>query len=109
MNVAELMQELEMMEPEAEIRFAHQPSYPMQHNVEGVVEITARGECFRPTEPDPQDFRTMADWEEAMEQHEEVIADIEEREHHTVVYIVDGGQVYNAPYLPGPAAREIGW
>ncbi len=26
-----------------------------------------------------------------------------------VVYLVDGGQLYNAPYLPGEARDEVGW
>lgn len=38
MKVRELIEELEAMEPEAEVRLAHQPSWPLAFTLAGVVD-----------------------------------------------------------------------
>lgn len=82
MTVAELMEILESADPEAEVRLAMQPSYPLQHRVRGVV--------------------TRDDLEsEAVEEE-----DFDEMEKFDgIVWIVEGGQVYDEPYLPGVVAN----
>lgn len=84
MTVGELMEVLERMPGDAEVRLAMQPSWPMQHDVRVAV-LVEGGEGYELEEGFPET--------------------VEEEE----VYLVDGGQVYEAPYLPGIARNEIGW
>jgi hypothetical protein len=44
MRVRELIEELEGMNPEAEVRFASQPSWPFEYNIQGVVECNPEDE-----------------------------------------------------------------
>ena len=39
MTVEELIQELQYLDPAAEVRLAEQPSWPFEYNLNGVVEI----------------------------------------------------------------------
>ena len=86
MTVADLMELLENADPEAEVRLAMQPSYPLQHKIRGVV-----------THED-------LDLEEALEDDDEDGPD----ELAGIVWIVEGGQVYDRPYLPGIVA-DAAW
>lgn len=47
MTVRELIEELEGMNPEAEVRFASQPSWPFEYSVSGVVGINTDDEDDR--------------------------------------------------------------
>lgn len=47
MTVRELIEELEGMNPEAEVRFASQPSWPFEYSVSGVVGISTDDEDDR--------------------------------------------------------------
>jgi len=47
MIVRELIEELEGMNPEAEVRFASQPSWPFEYSISGVVEIATGDEHDR--------------------------------------------------------------
>lgn len=80
MNVLQLIEQLQDMPEDAEVRIAGQPSYPMQYFVDAAVEV-----------------------------HFDSDADEGEEEAATIVYIVEGGQPYDSPYLPGAASDEIGW
>lgn len=44
MTVRELIEELEGMNPEAEVRFASQPSWPFEYSVASVVGISEDGD-----------------------------------------------------------------
>ncbi len=44
MTVAELIQELEYLNPEAEVRLAEQPRWAMEHGISQVVEAEVEGE-----------------------------------------------------------------
>lgn len=79
MTVQELMQALEDFEPDQEVRLAIQPNYPFQHTIADVVEVDLEGE-----EDDDGDSQP-------------------------IVYIAEGGQLYEAPYLPGAVSQELGW
>lgn len=68
MTVAELLEALEDLPGDMEVRLAVQPSYPFQHALAAV---------FNSDEE--------------------------------VVYLADGGQVHDAPYLPGYVAEGLGW
>jgi len=106
MRLSELMQELEYMQEryeddDPEVRLAVQPSYPFQHTIEGVYEVTPSGQL----EPDAQDFEREEDYEDARDEWERS----QDAPDQPVVYIAEGGQLYSAPYLPGAAAEVIGW
>ena len=74
MTVKRLIEELEQMNPNAEVRFAAQPNWPFEYDIDSVVQV------------DVEDRRTD---------------DITE-----IVYLEEGRQI---GYLPGEAARELGW
>jgi hypothetical protein len=74
MTVQRLIEELEQMNPNAEVRFAAQPNWPFEYDIDSVVQV------------DVEDRR---------------IDDTTE-----VVYLEEGRQI---GYLPGEAARELGW
>lgn len=80
MTVQELMQELEDFEPDTEVRLAIQPNYPFQHTIAQVIEVEVEPTC----EEDGDETQT-------------------------VVYIAEGGQLYEAPYLPGEVSQDLGW
>ena len=86
MTVEELIAELEYLNPEAEIRVAIQPNYPLEYTLAQVVEAVISTESlvewadgWHPT-PDNNDM--------------------------PVVYLGVGGQI---GYLPGQGAEELGW
>ena len=83
MTVGELVEVLERMREDVEVRLAMQPAWPMQHTIHDVLLVEA-GEY----------------------EHEDAYAEEVEED---VVYLVDGGQMYEAPYLPGVASSKIGW
>lgn len=74
MTVQRLIEELEQMNPNAEVRFAAQPNWPFEYDIDSVVQV------------DVEDRRTDNTTE--------------------IVYLEEGRQI---GYLPGEAARELGW
>ncbi len=83
-TVEELMDRLSEMPPEAEVRLAHQPSWPFEYSVDGwnpVVAVESGGD-------DGEGPRAGSGQGE------------------TVVYLVEGTQL---GYLPGDAAEACGW
>lgn len=85
MQVRELIEMLEGMDPDAEVRFASQPSWPFEYAINEVVEVGPPEE------------------EEADEDEE--LPDLGD-EPVSVVYLVEGRQL---GYLPGYVCNEIGW
>ena len=88
MKVAELMEMLEGLPEDAEVRLAQQPNWPFEYSLADAVLV---GPTARPPgyQPDP-------DEDEDEDDHPE----------ENVVYLVEGTQL---GYLPGAAAREMGW
>lgn len=85
MTVYELKQLLDDLDDDAEVRLAHQPSWPFEYSLADVVAIDRDDDEAEPT------HRAIED---------------DEDECATVVYLVEGDQL---GYLPGHAAAEIGW
>lgn len=44
MTVSRLIAQLEEMDPEAEVRLAHQPHWPFEYSAAAAVEVTVEGE-----------------------------------------------------------------
>ena len=101
MKVGELRRDLQYLDPAAEVRIALHPDCPLQYHVTRVALVRAEV----PIPPDPQKFTTAEAFEEAHESWKRASA----RPDRDVVYMVEGGQVFSAPYLPSGAAQEIGW
>ena len=80
MNVQELIDQLQDMDPDAEVRLATQPSYPLQAKVSTVAEVFLD-----------------SDADEGIE------------EPRTAVYLSEGGEPEDGPYLNAEAAAELGW
>jgi hypothetical protein len=81
MKVADLIEMLEDLPEDVEVRFAHQPNYPFEYSVACAVLVDY-------AEHDPNE-----------DGEDDVQAE-------PVVYLVEGTQL---GYLPGVACREIGW
>lgn len=81
-TVEELMDRLSEMPPGAEVRLAHQPSWPFEYSVDGWSPVVA----VDPSEDDGEGPPAEAG--------------------ETVVYIVEGSQI---GYLPGAAQAACGW
>ena len=79
MTVGELIDVLQEMNPDSEVRWAAQPAWPFEYDIENVVVVRE--------EYDPDD--------------EEGEVDLE-----PVVYLVEGRQL---GYLPSNVCEEIGW
>lgn len=102
MRVWELKQMLEEMPDDAEVRLAHQPSYPFQYNIDNVAFVAARDPGGY---PEAGHFEDEDDYQDALEEWE----DRQDAPEEDTVYIVEGGQVRSAPYLPSAAQAVIGW
>lgn len=111
MNVQDLINRLEDMDPDAEVYVAYQPNYPLQGEVrdDAVVEVDVTEEGFEceacggtGEAPNPVGPGTV-DCEKCDGAGERDRANGETR-----VYIgVD--QCYDEPYAPGYATRALGW
>lgn len=82
MTVGQLLAELEGLDEDIEVRFASQPSYPLQYHIDQATVVFPEHD-----EDEPED----------------------EQETATFVYLSEGGQVYDRPYLPGYVCEAIGW
>jgi len=102
MTVGELIGLLEDFDEDAEVRLAFQPRYPMQYTV-GAVEAAKLGE------DESQDTECPECEGEGCEACGGSGTTEPDGETHTVVYIGEGNDVHEAPYLPGAAARALGW
>ena len=101
MTVEQLIAALEELAdeagPDTEVRLAIQPSYPFQHSIDDVVITGATDLCD--------------DCGIGWGGHDEDRCDAEapDDDEPPVIYIGEGGQLYNAPYLPGVARDALGW
>ena len=96
MQVRELIEFLEDMPEDAEVRLAHQPSYPFEYSIGDVVEVSGHGQSCPECD---------TDWDVHVDQgcDEPVPEDDDEP---SVVYIAEKSQL---GYLSGHASRELGW
>ena len=96
MKVSELMELLSSMNPDAEVRLANQPTWPLQHGVRGAVSVANlvdhaiwNGE---PTEPCPEHGDVHC---------AECITKDLLSEHGDAVWLVEGSLNYDdSPYAP---------
>ncbi len=84
MTVAELREMLDGLADDAEVRVAHQPSWPCEYAIAEVVAVDPDQDHDAPR------HRAIDDEDECA----------------TVVYLVEGSQL---GYLPGHVATVIGW
>ena len=82
MIVQDLIDELESMDPEAEVRFASQPNWPMEYSIDCVLESS---ECC--LDDDDDEEKEIDDSTNA-------------------VYLAEKEQI---GYLPSNVSRELGW
>lgn len=128
MNVAQFLEQLEGLDPDLEVRIAHQPSWPLQYHVGSVDQYTVYPDGG-PSEEDYEyepllatawregaadtEFRSeprMRTSRDTDESYEAYLAGFEAGQGaERYVYIAEGGQVYDAPYLPGEVSAELGW
>lgn len=109
MNIRDLIETLDDFAQEfgddTEVRIAFQPSWPLQYNVGDVVSAASKQiDCTN----------ELCDEGQSTEDDEEECATCEGTgyvpdEKSTVIYIGEGGQCYDEPYLPASASEELGW
>jgi len=99
-NLIETLQEIAQENPDAEVRIAHQPSWPFEYSVGDIVACDSEG-------ADPEELEhareAAADGCETAAQY---LADAKSRDTSNTVYIGEGSQL---GYLPGVAARALSW
>ncbi len=106
LTVAELIAELQNMPQDAEVRLAHQPSWPFEYAIDQVVcagedvKLLTEEQLEAMSDDERQDAENLIDegraicWEEGEDLPQ------------PVVYLGEGQQI---GYLPGAAANELGW
>lgn len=87
MTVAELIEILQDLPEDAEVRMAQQPNWPFEYSIREAVYVSAR------------------EASEAESETEEAALDYDEDD-AGVVYLGEGSQI---GYLPGGVARSLGW
>ncbi len=98
MTVRDLLDMLEGMDENAEVRLAHQPSWPFEYSVSDVQEVTVGGW----DDDDLPDLENMTAQEgQRLREGEEV-----NEKATKVVYLAEGGQL---GYLPGEVCKALGW
>lgn len=83
MTVQELIETLSQMNPNAEVRIAHQPSWPFELSVGSVVSAEDAFEAPEDDEDEPEELPNLE-----------------------VVWIGEGSQI---GYLPGAVKSALGW
>lgn len=97
-DLRQAIEELDHLSDEVPVDMAIQPNWPFKHRIAGIAIVEPQGCQY----PDGEDYR-----EHDHAECEDALAEVKERPgggYH--IYFVDGDQ---AGYLPGDAAREIGW
>lgn len=93
MTVEELMVELEYLDPEAEVRLAIQPNYPLEYTLSQIAEVNLSKDCW-----DDPDY--VVEGEPKDDDPDYTV------EESVVVYLGVGNQI---GYLPEQAAQALGW
>lgn len=101
MTVGQLLEMLEGLDSDTEVRFASQPSYPFEYGIEGVYIVDMLG--------DDDEYTTLEPGEE-----DDCDSDAEQMENEPpfneggkiIVYLTESSQI---GYLPGIVAQTIGW
>jgi len=124
MTVRDLISILEDFEPDAEIRYASQPSWPFEYSIADVVGVDLgapeEGDHVRWTDDDGVDrdgyvYEALTNGEVVVcyavdEEHEEretiPVHAVHDLMPEFVVYLVEGSQL---AYLPGAAKEAVGW
>lgn len=94
MNVGDLLALIEDLDPETEIRIAHQPTWPLEYALAAAEVVYPPGhpDALHGNGPDPLGGgEPEPTWD---------------GETPVVVYLVEGSQV---GYLPGHVAEAVGW
>jgi len=113
MSVGDLLEILEGLEPDMEVRFASQPAWPFEWSIE-------KAEVIRPSEIDPEEIEDMkkelsrlqsekSGSEEdlvSISELEESIQMLTSDEGDEVLYLVEGSQL---GYLPTSVCQAVGW
>lgn len=97
-DLRQAIEELDHLSDEVPLAMAVQPNWPFRHSIAGIAVVEPRTCAY----PDGED-----NGEHDHAECEDVVAEDSERPgggYH--IYFVEGGQ---EDYLPGDAAREIGW
>lgn len=118
MNVAELIELLEDMPEDAEVRFASQPSWPMEYTIDSVIEIDPSDlssdeeeeiymildDMENEAEESGEEFNRA---EKYQEMKDEALANRhDDGDSPEIVYLGEGRQI---GYLPAVAAEQLGW
>ena len=116
MIVSELLELLEGVSPDAEVRLATQPSWPFEYSVSTVVEaeiseVSDTLEELQRELDELEELKTSGSWtdedEADMEALLDRISDLEdEEEKQEIVYLAEGSQL---GYLPGSIKEQLGW
>ena len=104
MTAAELIELLEGVDPDTEVRLAEQPSWPFEYSVSGVVEVKMGAD--RAENANLECAQEILDADHTTPEERAEAYRVLDSASTTILYIVEGTQL---AYLPGLASRAIGW
>ncbi|NLT34283.1 MAG: hypothetical protein GXX83_00050 [Gaiellales bacterium] len=104
MTAADLIELLEGVDPDTEVRIAEQPSWPFEYDISGVVE--AKLGADREENANLERAQEILDADDATPEERAQAYRIIDTASTSVLYIVEGTQL---AYLPSMASRAIGW
>lgn len=104
MRVQDLIEELQNMDPEAEVRIATQPSWPFEHSCANVVEV----DLGVPGPEDVEAAHGVLNDPDCDDDEKEFARRVLQHDDSKpkIVYLAEGRQV---GYLPGVVRSELGW
>lgn len=102
-----LVLETEHLSGETEVRMAQQPSYPLQTTISGWEVIGCDEERMEELEEAIEDGGL--DDNELTEAKAELHQLRQDGNQSSIVYLAEGSQVHDDPYLSGIALRKLGW
>lgn len=113
-QLRQLVLETEGLSPETEVRMAHQPRYPLQATIAGWEVLGCDDDRISELEAELADVREedLSSAEE-VEAHGALQGELEQLRRDgnqtSIVYLAEGGQVYEDPYLSGVILERLGW
>lgn len=103
MTVQDLLDLLDGVDPDTEVRLAHQPSWPFEYSI-GTVELVGANDA----EIEEAENALARARDLTPEERETARAELDRlsADNQQIVYIAEGSQL---GYLPGSATEALGW
>ena len=106
-QLRQLVEETEHLSGETEVRMAQQPSYPLQTTISGWEVLGCDDERIAELEEAIEEGNVEGDDEHAA--RNELIDLNRDGNQTSIIYLAEGSQVSDDPYLGGIIIKKLGW